>query len=35
MPLLVLAMALLAAAIGIEVHRRWPRPPAEPDRAEG
>jgi hypothetical protein len=34
-PLLVLAMALLAAAIGIEVHRRWPRPPAEPDRAEG
>lgn len=34
-PLLVLAMALLATAIGVEVHRRWPRPPAEPDRAEG
>ena len=34
-PLLVLAMALLATAIGVEVHRRWPRPPAEPERAEG
>lgn len=41
MPLLALAMALLATAIVVEVHRRWPRPPAdeappsEPDRAEG
>jgi hypothetical protein len=34
-PLLVLAMALLATAIGIEVYRRWPRRPAEPERAEG
>jgi hypothetical protein len=34
-PLLMLAMALLATAIGVEVHRRWPRPPAEPERAEG
>jgi hypothetical protein len=35
MPLLLLALALLATAIGVEVHRRWPRPPAEPERAEG
>jgi hypothetical protein len=34
-PLLVLAMALLATAIGVEVYRRWPRRPAEPERAEG
>lgn len=34
-PLLVLAMALLATAIGVEVYRRWPRRAAEPERAEG
>ncbi|MET0555685.1 MAG: hypothetical protein ABW221_21785 [Vicinamibacteria bacterium] len=32
--LLGLAMVLLATAIGVEVSRRWPRPPA-PDRVEG
>jgi len=34
-PLLVLAMALLGTAIGVEVYRRWPRPPKEPGNAEG
>jgi hypothetical protein len=34
-PLLVLAMALLGTAIGVEVYRRWPRPPKAPERAEG
>lgn len=35
MPLLGLAMALLATAIGVEVRRRWPRPPVPPDHVEG
>lgn len=34
-PLLVLAMALLGTAIGVEVYRRWPRPPKAPEHAEG
>ena len=34
-PLLILAMALLGAAIGVEVYRRWPRPPKEPGHARG
>jgi hypothetical protein len=35
MPLLGLAMALLGVAIGVEVYRRWPRPPKAPEHVEG
>ena len=35
MPLLGLAMALLGLAIGVEVYRRWPRPPKATEHAEG
>jgi hypothetical protein len=34
-PLLALAMVLLGTAIGVEVYRRWPRPPKESGHAEG
>lgn len=31
LPILILAMALLGTAVGVEVYRRWPRRPAGPE----